>query len=370
MIQQYDNCVECKACVQICPQNCIQIQKERLSLNKKQCINCGLCDRVCQIQNPVCYGKSNKVYAAVGKNEEAINNSSSGGIANILYQYVLDQGGIVFGAKYMEGLVPNITYTDNKNDLDPFLKSKYCFSDVGDSYKKCKEFCENKKIVMYIGLPCQIAGLKLYLMKDYENLFLVDILCHGAPHYDIFKNHINYLENKKKSKIINYQFREKKYDIYGPYHYTITYEDKTEETGSALWDAYYNAFLKANIFRKACYSCKYAREERVSDITLGDFWKAREDINQFGEKKYISSIIVSTEKGKNILDKCKKKMYLYQSGFEILKKSTHAVFEPAKKQKNVNVEKLKEYRYYVKWASRYENSLKVIVRKIKNMVMR
>ena len=370
MIQQYENCFECKACVQVCPQKCIQFHNGFLNINEKLCINCGLCDSVCQIQHPFLLKKSGKVYATVGISENIVNTSSSGGMANILYRYILDQQGIIFGAKYTKDLVPSISYTDNKKNLEVFLRSKYCFSDVGDSYKKCKEFCENKKIVLYIGLPCQIAGLKLYLKKDYKNLFLVDILCHGAPHYAIFKNHIKYLENKHKSKIIDYQFRDKKCDTYGPYHYTITFANKKKVSGSALWDAYYNAFLKANIFRKSCYSCVYARRERISDITLGDFWNARENIERLGEKVYISSVIVNTAKGEKLLNECKDEMYLYPSSFETLERSTHAVYEPAKRIHNIDIEGLKEYGYYSKWAARYEKSLKVIVRKIKNLIVK
>lgn len=369
MIQQYENCLECKACVQVCPQKCIQFHNGHLNINEKSCIKCGLCDSVCQIQHPL-LGKAGKVYAAVGISEDIVNTSSSGGIANILYQYILNQQGIIFGAKYATDFVPYISYTDNKKNLQDFLKSKYCFSDVGDSYKKCKEFCENKKIVLYIGLPCQIAGLKLYLKKNYENLFLVDILCHGAPHYSIFKNHIRYLENKYKSKIIDYQFRDKNYDIYGPYHYTITFANKRKKFGSALWDAYYNAFLKADIFRKSCYSCVYAREKRISDITLGDFWNARENIMQLSGKAYISSVIVNTAKGEQLLNECKGEIDLYPSDFEILEKSTHAVSEPAKRTHSIDVEGLKEYKNYSKWAARYECSLGVIVRKIKNLIVR
>lgn len=370
MIQCYDNCFECKACVQICPQNCIKFNNGVLNIDEKSCIRCGLCDSVCQIQHPVFYEKLGKVYAAVGISEDTLNMSSSGGMANILYHHILEKKGIIFGAKYATDLEPNMSYTDDKKNLNDFLRSKYCFSNIGDSYKKCKEFCDNNKTVLYIGLPCQIAGLKLYLKKEYKNLFLVDILCHGAPHYSIFKNHIAYLESKQKKKIIDYQFRNKEFDRYGPYHYTITYANKQKKSGSALWDAYYNAFLKSNIFREACYSCVYARKERISDITLGDFWNAKENIEQLYEKKYISSIIINTVKGEKLLNECKDKIHLYPSTYEMLEKSTHAICQPAKKTHNTDIERLKEYKYYFKWASRYENSLCVILRKIKNMIAR
>ncbi len=370
MIQQYDDCVECKACIQICPKKCILFHNGVMELNSQQCINCGLCDSVCQIEHPICDTKLGRVYAAIGNSADIVNNSSSGGVANILYRYILKQGGIIYGAKYATDFVPYISSTADMKEVGDFLKSKYCFSDVRDSYKKCKTSCENNKLVMYIGLPCQIAGLKLYLKKNYENLILVDILCHGAPHYSIFKNHIKYLESKKKKRIISYQFRDKSDDTYGPYHYTITYADGKVENGSALWDAYYNGFLKANILKKSCYSCKYARKERISDITLGDFWKANECIDQLRGKKYISSIIVNTIKGENILDKCKDELCLYESSYEILEKSTHAVSKPPQKTENIDIEKLNEYKYYSNWACRYEHSFNVIVRKIKNMIVR
>lgn len=127
-----------------------------------------------------------------------------------------------------------------------------------------------------------------------------------------------------------------------------------------MWDSYYNAFLKADIFRKSCYSSVYASKKRISDITLGAFWNARENIMQLSGKVYISSVIVNTAKGEQLLNECKGEIDVYPSDFEVLEKSTHAVSEPTKRTHSIDVERLKECKNYSKWVARYECSLGVI----------
>ncbi len=371
MIERYVECVECKACVQICPKSCISFSNDgKIELEREKCIGCKLCERVCQVINNVKYNKSGDVYAAIGTNSQILNHSSSGGLARIFYEYILDKGGVVFGVKYINNLEPVIDYVESKEDLSAFLKSKYCFSNVGESYKRCREFCVKGRMVLFIALPCQIAGLHLFLNRDYDNLITIDILCHGAPQYIVFKNHIMYLEKKAKHKIVDYQFRDKDTDYYGPYHYKITYDNGKVQVGSALWDAYYNAFLKSDIFRESCYKCAFSCRERVADITLGDFWKAGDIIPALKKEKYISSLIVNTGKGAKLLYACKDNIFLYKSNFRELERSTHAVKNPAKRTTAVDVNELKDNIKYYKWASKYERSIRVFASKIKNIILR
>lgn len=368
MVNDFDNCVECKACEQICPKACIRFVDGRLVLDEEKCISCNLCEKVCQVMTPVEFYKQNKVYAAIAKSNEIYNESSSGGIANILYHTILNDGGVVFGVKYNDEFEPVFCCIEDETKLQNILRSKYCFSNIGHIFKKCRDFCNNGRQVLFIGLPCQIAGLKSFLGKKFDNLITVDILCHGAPHYNIFKNHIKYKQNKNNNKIIDYQFRKKENNQYGPYQYYISYANGRKEIGSALWDAYYKSFLKSEIFRKSCYSCQFAKKERVADITIGDFWTLRNTKVEFEGKEYISSIIVSTEKGNNFLKRCSKSLVLVESTFDDLKKSTHAVVAPETNLSKLDIEKLFNYSYYAKWAKKYENSLIVKIRKLKNIL--
>lgn len=371
MISRNENCVECRACVQKCPVKCISFTEfGKITIENQKCIHCNLCDSVCQLKKDVIFNKPGSVYAALWNDNLLREQSSSGGIAQVLYRNIINQGGIVFGAKFNKDLIPEVISASTFRDLESFKKSKYCFSNINNSFEECKMYCEEGKLVLYIGLPCQIAGLKLFLAKQYENLILVDILCHGAPHYSIFKNHIAYLSNRHGKKVIDYQFRNKKNDCYGPYNYEIHFEDDVCVTGSALWDAYYKSFLDATSFRRACYDCRYATTARISDITIGDFWNASNYFKELKNKKYISSLMINTQKGKKMIDICKNDLILYESNIDALANSTHAVCEPAHPIHPMIEDKLKNPTLYAKWARKYELSFNVLLRKIKFFLLK
>lgn len=369
MIEQSEKCVECRACEEICPTSSIHFTNYGdISINPKTCIKCNLCEKVCQITSPLSYNKQNKIYAAISRDQEKVIGSSSGGMAYLLYQKVLDMGGVVFGVKYSDKNIPVYDFAETKEELSCFSKSKYVFSNVANSYKECKQFCDTGRKVLFVGLPCQIAGLRLYLKKEYDNLITADVLCHGAPHYSIFSNHIKYLEKKRNKEVLEYQFRDKTNSDYGPYSFSIKYDDGNVETGSALWDAYYNAFLKASILRDACYSCKFACRERVSDITLGDFWNAKETIPELNGTIYVSSLIISSNKGRLLIESCQDRIQLFETNYEDLCRSTHAVVKPPANDNKIDVSLLRDFGEYCKWARKYENSLPVLLRKLKNKV--
>lgn len=371
MINRSNKCVECHACVQACPQSCISFSpRGEIEIDYNTCVHCNLCESVCQITGSVSFYSTNKVYAAVCKDEKEERMSSSGGMAYLLYQKVLEEDGVVFGVAYSSSFVPVFESAEKEENVFGFLKSKYSFSYVGNAFKQCQDYCEMGIKVLFVGLPCQIAGLKLFLKKEYDNLVIVDILCHGAPHYSIFQNHIKYLEKKRNKEVVDYQFRDKKNSEYGPYSYYIKYSDEKSESGSALWDAYYNAFFKANIFRDVCYTCHYARRERVSDITIGDFWRAGETVAALKDRRYISSIIVSSDKGAILLEKCKSNILLFESTYEDLSKSTHAVVSPSMREREVDIKKLQSFKEYCKWASKYENGILVRIRKLRKKMSR
>lgn len=366
MISKSSKCIECKACAQKCPKNCISfLENGELIINYKNCINCKLCEGCCQLLVDINKYKIKKVYAAIQKNKKESVDSASGGISQIIYNYILDNNGIVFGAKYNNDLVPEITFATSKRELDEFKKSKYVFSDTANSYKKCKEFLDAGKKVVFIALPCQVAGLRLFLNKEYKNLYVVDILCHGAPHPQIFKNHIRYIESKEKRKVKNYVFRNKRNDIFGPYNYEIDFEKGKSIRGSAIWDVYYNNFVKGNILRECCYSCKYASLYRVGDISIGDFWRANSIIQELKDEKYISSLLINNEKGFELVDLIKDDIICYESSVEELEKSTHALKSPQVSNNKVDVDSLKNYKNYKNWARIYDKNFKLRLSKAK-----
>lgn len=185
-IKQNKECCGCTACQQVCPKHCIKMVRDKegflypkLSLN--QCIDCGLCERVCPENNPIAHCFPIGCYAAKNKEKEIRRESSSGGMFSLIADYVLEQNGVVFGAKFNENWQVVMDYTEKKEGLKKFRGSKYVKCDIGDSYAQVKHFLQSERKVLYTGSSCQIAGLRKYLRHDYDNLLLVDYLCHGAP---------------------------------------------------------------------------------------------------------------------------------------------------------------------------------------------
>ena len=178
------NCTGCSACQNICPKKAITLKGELFNIatiDQRKCIDCNLCKNICP-SNKNKEDNNVQIKVARLKNKKNIMKSTSGGLFGELARYVLSQNGIVYGAKYSDDFYEvNHTRCDSIKELIPLLKSKYVRSNIGNTYKEAEEDLKSGKLVLYSGTPCQIAGLKCYLRKDYENLYTVDIICHGTP---------------------------------------------------------------------------------------------------------------------------------------------------------------------------------------------
>lgn len=189
------DCCGCSACVQKCPRQCISLQEDEEGflypiVNEQACIDCGLCEQVCPILHPGEAHKPFKVFAAKNSNEKIRSESSSGGVFTILAESVLEEGGVVFGAKFSEhwGVVHD--YTETKEGLAAFRGSKYVQSCIGDCFIKAKSFLVQGRKVLFSGTPCQISGLKRFLGKEYGNLLAVDFICHGVPSPKVWRMYL------------------------------------------------------------------------------------------------------------------------------------------------------------------------------------
>lgn len=188
-------CCGCSACAQRCPKHCIKMIEDSEGflypkVDGDTCIDCGLCERVCPIQNPGEDRVPLAVYAAKNPNEVIRRQSSSGGIFTILAEQIIDEGGVVFGAAFNDKWEVEHSYVENKEQLVKFRGSKYVQSKIGESYKDAKSFLKEGRRVLFSGTPCQIAALKKYLRKNYENLFTVDFICHGVPSPGVFRTYL------------------------------------------------------------------------------------------------------------------------------------------------------------------------------------
>lgn len=309
-----EKCTGCWACVNACPKKCISMKSGELmhlypSIDKNLCINCGKCTIVCPEINNVKKLVPQIVYAARTKDEIDYLSSTSGGISSVLANLIIAKGGIVYGcADLGNGEIRHIKVVD-KHDLHLLKGSKYVQSPIFGLYCEIKQDLENNKIVLFVGTPCQVAGLKNFLRKEYEFLYTVDVICHGVPSLSYLRLHV-----KCKTGLSTYghiKFRngnDMVLSIEGP--------DKKICYSSNLWeqryeDEYYNAFIDGFSYRRSCHSCRYAELNRVSDVTVGDFWGLKSSLPVSVEDG-VNCVLVNTNKGFQLLDAIKQKIFCYE----------------------------------------------------------
>ena len=202
-----------------------------------------------------------------------------------------------------DSFIVSHSITDNKKDLVKMYGSKYVISDLKDNFLIIRKLLNENKKVLFCGVPCQVNALLNFLQKNYENLYTIEIICHGVPSQKLFSKYIEYLEKKDNCKVLKYEFRNKKAAYWGTYKALATVkknEKKYEKKINADLDKYYSNFLKGNCHRESCYVCKYAKKERNADITIGDFWGIEHINPNFIDKNGVSEIIINTKKGEEL----------------------------------------------------------------------
>lgn len=303
-----DQCTGCRTCEQVCPKHCITMHENsegflQPEVDEMRCVECGLCKKKCpqNIEHPLNFEQ--KVYAVRLRDEKALMKSSSGGAFWAMAQVVIDHHGVVFGAAYTKEFSIVHVKAENYEDLRKMQGSKYVQSDTADTYAECKKELDAGRWVLYTGTPCQIAGLRSYLSKDYSNLITVDLICHGVPSPKLFKKYLSWLSGKYGEPVLEYDFRTKENVGWG-LEYRAKTKTKTQFLSGGL-DPYYNKFLSGSIYRMCCYSCKYANMNRVGDITIGDYWGIEKYHPEFYDKKGVSVIILNTVNGEGFFEKIK-----------------------------------------------------------------
>lgn len=308
----YNNCVSCRSCEQICPHNSISFHENEegflYPIVGKECIDCGLCTNHCPVISPrELNWITPKRYAVILKDKAILNKSSSGGLFGGIAKYILDNGGFAFGAAYDEDMtVRNIMIT-NKSELEKIQGSKYVVSDTKNTYNQVKDLLNTGKKVLYGATPCQIAGLRAYLEKDYENLYTMDLICHGVPSAKIFKKYLYWLEEKYKGKIIYYGFRDKDVSGWSCGGKALVKTKTKTKTLEGACDPYYATFLRCETYRESCYTCRFAyQKNRIGDITMGDFWGTDKSYYEIPSKDGISICSVNTEQGQKLFTDVRK----------------------------------------------------------------
>lgn len=268
------------------------------NVDTEKCIDCGVCVKHCPIMSDCKAGESPQVFAAKYNNKEDVFKSTSGGIFLPLAETILEKGGVVFGCSYDDNLVAKHICVENKEDLHKLQGSKYVQSDLQGIYSKVKNELINNRYVLFSGTGCQTAGLQTFLGKDYDKLFLVDIVCHGVPSPELFANYIDWMGKKLGGKLTSYNFRSKEKHGWALYYKATT--SKKSKSSNGFFDPYYNAFLNCKTYRESCYSCKFANANRTGDITLADYWGIETISPDFYDKNGVSLVLVNSEKGKKL----------------------------------------------------------------------
>ncbi|MBE5919033.1 MAG: 4Fe-4S dicluster domain-containing protein [Pseudobutyrivibrio ruminis] len=321
LFEEKEKCCGCTACYNACPVGAIEMKPDfegflYPEINSDKCINCGACERVCPIKQ---YSEPEtgflKTFTLRTKEDAVLSNSTSGGFTTPLVEYVINNGGVVCCASYTSDFEVKHVIIDSpaklQDEINKMRGSKYVQSNLSDVYKKIKEYVLNGRIVCFIGTTCQVTGLSTYLGKKYDNLYLVDVVCHGTPSPKLFKKYLDYQRNKYNSDIKNIVFRNKTYG----YHsgtMKMEFENGKVYYGSARVDYMLKSFFKEISSRPSCYECKFKTKKRYSDYTIYDAWHASEIAGINDDDKGFTHVIVHSEKGINLLRTICDKYEMYE----------------------------------------------------------
>lgn len=324
-ILAHADCCGCMACGDICPVRCISFRKDEEGflypeINEKVCVSCGKCASVCPELNVTGHPVAESAEAAYAESSAARQSGSSGGVFGLLAREILDMGGHAYGAAFDENLKLKHRCATNREELHPLMKSKYLQSFTAGVYKEVVKDVRSGRMVLFAGTPCQCNAVSNVVGRDCRNLLTVEVVCHGVPSQDLFDRTIKWMEDKEKSKIVNFTFRSKYPKALHPQAFTYISQTKSNNktvNGLHYQNPFYFGFQKYITLRPSCYRCKWARPERCADITLGDFWGIEKHDPSLDPKTEVSQVILNTPKGKEYFNTLVEKDLVWCKSFPI-----------------------------------------------------
>lgn len=324
ILKNKKDCCGCEACVQRCPKRCISMHEDEEgflypNVNPSLCIDCGLCEKVCPVINQSEIHKPLKVYAAKNPDEQIRLSSSSGGIFTMLAEQVLNDNGVVFGARFNVNWEVEHGYADTLDGIASFRGSKYVQSRIGDSCLQVEAFLKQGRKVLFSGTPCQVAGLKKYLgNKKYDNLLTVDVVCHGVPSPLVWRKYLEeiirpkgaaekkrFLSLNEMPVITDIVFRDKTLG-WKKFGFEIRYKSNQEEV--YLYEPLNNnlfmkGFLNNLYLRPSCYACASRSGKSGSDITIADYWGIGKYYPKFDDDRGVGLVLINTLRGAEVYSK-------------------------------------------------------------------
>lgn len=295
-------CTGCTACMNACPVQCIVMRRDREGFDypvaePDRCIGCGKCEDVCPVLHP--REPSEPLYALAARNDGFPEGSSSGAVFPYVARKVIEDSGVVYGAVLNNDMTVGHTDACDMKGVEMMRDSKYVQSDLYGTFEEVKEHLKEERKVMYTGTPCQIAGLKSYLGRDYDGLITVDCACHGVPSPGLWEKYVKALGDHNGSKIHSVRFRDKSGNRM---HYDFVYHAGEKEIREdCRKNPFMTLFVQDMILRPSCYSCPARNGRSGSDLTLADLWNVRDVVPEMNDDKGLSFIQVYTEKGHQVL---------------------------------------------------------------------
>lgn len=310
-----DKCTGCSACASVCPKHCIEMKKDKYGFSFPEliessiCIECRACEKVCPIlSGEKLEGILPTAYAAYSRNEKLRMESSSGGIFSEISKRILDNKGVVYGAAYNASFEVVHCCVDNVNDLSKLRGAKYSESYLGNTFSEILEDLKHGRNVLFIGTPCQVAGLKAFLKKDYEKLLCIDFVCHGVPSPMVWKAFVEFRAKQDSGgqlpDAINLRSKKTGWSKY-QYSNQFLYKNGNEYSEVSSQSLFMKLFVGDYISRLSCENCIFKNYTRVSDITIGDFWGIWDVAPEMDDNKGTSVVLVQSEKGRHFWNEIK-----------------------------------------------------------------
>ena len=297
------HCTGCGACQNACKAGALTLCADDEGfrypkIDPARCVHCNACEAACPADKVLPPQETPEAYYAFAKDAELCRCSSSGGMFSLLAAEILRQGGTVFGVGFDENFRVCHRRIDRQQDIEALRTSKYVQSDIGLTYREAEALLKEGRLVLFSGTPCQIAGLRQFLKKDYDNLLTQDIICHGVPSPGVWETYLSQQRGGKKLQSVS--FRDKTLG-WNDFSMKITFADGGEYRQSATKDPFERAFLANLTLRPSCYQCQYKTVARLSDITLADYWGVETVHPELAPQQGVSLVLTHTEKGERLL---------------------------------------------------------------------
>lgn len=301
-------------------------------VDEQRCINCNKCRENC----PSLSGLTNNNYKepiTIGcwnKNQDTLKKSSSGGVFAAIAGDILKKDGVVVGCVMDKNLNVYHTIAKSSEEITEMHGSKYIQSETHDIYENMRALLDEGKRVLFVGCPCQVAGVYAYLKdKEYKNLITVDLVCHGVGSKKFFDKYIEEMSHKYKDKVVGVSFRSKK-NGWRNFTTRLSFTTRPPVYIPAIKDSYMTCYLQKAIYRRSCYKCKYAKLPRVGDMTIGDFVGI--DRNQISKRDYyngVSVILLNNNKGKHYFENIKSNLNWLERPLQEATSTNSNIIEPS-----------------------------------------